>query len=1521
MMDGDNDRFDPIESSENIIASYRRYIHSVFETDDPEYNRLLDEAIAGESIGKGPILEISKRYERSSSVQSLIDDETLSKDFAKILPVDASKFILYRHQEDAIRKLSVPDSAGRYHSAVITTGTGSGKTESFLFPIINELMREKEQGKLRKTVHALLLYPMNALANDQIDRIRDYLRDYSDITFGCFTGDTEQTREDALKKYQNVHYRIDSDTGIKNPVEPLANEKICRDEMTKDEPPNILITNYAMLERLLILPKNENLFGTADDNDWKFVVIDEAHTYNGAKGSEFAVLLRRVASRVNKHNLRFILTSATIGEDGEEDKVAEFAQKLCNVPFDAEDVIKSTPFRIEDPPSMTPLGPEFYRKIAKCLRENHNDLDNACEEPLDTFMGGELAEIEETYGETVTDPRDSLYSMISRDDIYFKIRDQLEDCPLDVEELSRKSGIPVEDITDFIACSSMASIKSGKDRVKLFDAKYHMFLRGFNGVYITLAPNKNLSFATSDNRTVNGEKMHVFQISTCYNCGAIYLLGKRKEGIFVQPKSAGDDITDSHPFLLCNQEEIAELDPTNNKDLFYVCARCGSVGSFPDSRPSCGCGEEYLKVIRQANDKEGKNCSCFRCNQRNNIRGVLRSLYLGQRAVTSVLMTSLFGELCKSQDSRILAFSDSRRAAGEFPIIVEESHHNLLMHRMIFEIVRKNEKLRSEGISFEQFRLQLESLLKNELGFDDDKAERESWEYLVRELCSLNSKKSLEYNNMILFEISPDIKLPKLNTLSEEETRELYNVLVKNILDRNAVVCKSDFGYDGLDYRSNIGMKSVPGKTDAYPTKKVKQYIENVLSRDSTDIKEVNREIHVTERILVTDKKGRCVDVKNISVTVPHGHYHCTNCQKNYPFGVKNRCILCGEEALEWIPQEVFEGDSNKIALDLSDHYVCQYATMPMRDIRIKEHSGQIRREDGYKIQSDFREKCIDAISCSTTFEMGVDIGDLNTVFMRNMPPSPANYIQRAGRVGRSVNSFAYILTFCKSQAHDSYFFRDPELMIRGTVPVPTIEVDNPRIIQRHINAIAFSHYWADNGVTKKVQDISDNFANIKDYMLNPKKDLIDELKDVVPAHMQGDGDTQFDLDGLSWTDDMFDDKNGRLVNAIADYDGQISYLKEKFPDIDGYRRDLNVENIEFLSNNLIIPKYAFPVDSVRLMPRITEGYNDEFNLNRDLSMAVTEYAPGAQLIVGKKLVTSRYVKKPFGIELNTWNFGVCKTCSKITIRLESDSDNPDEGITCDCGDKLFMQQMLIPKYGFVYDSAKPVKNALTSIPIRYYSSEVSFSGSLTETRLTHTIAVNGTEIIAQHMVNGRLASINRQKFKVCLTCGYACPVSECLPEEHKTPWNRNCEKSRVISRYLGHDFRTDIAVIKLNVPGMSKETAFSTMYALIDGLSVGFGINRMEIGGCLVDMDESYAFVIFDRTPGGVGYVRHLTNAADFQKAVDSIFPTLEKCDCGDAEGHGSCYKCLRAFDNQFYHDGLDRKLAINMLSPFRSL
>ena len=233
-------------------------------------------------LTKGPILEATPPYRTGSSLRDLIADGVLHPAFARLgspaLPLDRP---LYLHQEQAIRKTA----AGR--NVVVASGTGSGKTECFLLPVLSALIAEHAAGTLGPGVRALLLYPMNALANDQVRRLRQLLAGSPQITFGRYTGDTPERARAGASLFEEL-----------NPGEPrLPGELLSREEM-RDSPPHLLLTNYAMLEYLLLRPADLDLFEGKHGGHWRFVILDEAHVYDGAKAEEVGMLLRRLRERV-----------------------------------------------------------------------------------------------------------------------------------------------------------------------------------------------------------------------------------------------------------------------------------------------------------------------------------------------------------------------------------------------------------------------------------------------------------------------------------------------------------------------------------------------------------------------------------------------------------------------------------------------------------------------------------------------------------------------------------------------------------------------------------------------------------------------------------------------------------------------------------------------------------------------------------------------------------------------------------------------------------------------------------------------------------------------------------------------------------------------------------------------------------------------------------------------------------------------------------------------------------------------
>ena len=240
------DRYDPLETSAQIIYGYRRYLRSLLPVRDSRVATALAYQIThSDLLTKGPLLEATPPYEHGATLDTLIREGALSPALREL---DSGAFPftrrLYVHQEQAIRKVA----AGR--NVVVATGTGSGKTESFLLPILDALSAERaREGTLRPGVRALLLYPMNALANDQMKRLRQMLKAAPHITFGRYVGDTKQTDREAAETF-----------GKLNPGEPMLENELLSRKAMQATPPHILLTNYAMLEYLLLRPADMDLF-------------------------------------------------------------------------------------------------------------------------------------------------------------------------------------------------------------------------------------------------------------------------------------------------------------------------------------------------------------------------------------------------------------------------------------------------------------------------------------------------------------------------------------------------------------------------------------------------------------------------------------------------------------------------------------------------------------------------------------------------------------------------------------------------------------------------------------------------------------------------------------------------------------------------------------------------------------------------------------------------------------------------------------------------------------------------------------------------------------------------------------------------------------------------------------------------------------------------------------------------------------------------------------------------------------
>ena len=315
-----------------IRARYERYLKTLFYFKDPSLRKSFTSALEEYNLMRQPIPEQAQNFVKSVTAKDLAE-EYFPNEYDKLLPALRDEK-LYSHQEHAIRAVF-----GEKRNVVVATGTASGKTESFLYPVLFELYRQYIDGKLKEPgVRALILYPMNALANDQRERLGDIFGKLEKAgsefapKFGQYIGATPKNRNDKYKQ------------GEQREAERLPGEFVHREEMRKT-PPHILLTNYSMLEYLLIRPEDSELFDGDRGKFWQFLVLDEAHQYRGVKGMEMSMLIRRLKQRLvdggQNGEFRCIATSATLASDEENSRedVGNFAKNLFGESYNGGDVI------------------------------------------------------------------------------------------------------------------------------------------------------------------------------------------------------------------------------------------------------------------------------------------------------------------------------------------------------------------------------------------------------------------------------------------------------------------------------------------------------------------------------------------------------------------------------------------------------------------------------------------------------------------------------------------------------------------------------------------------------------------------------------------------------------------------------------------------------------------------------------------------------------------------------------------------------------------------------------------------------------------------------------------------------------------------------------------------------------------------------------------------------------------------------------------------------------------------------
>ena len=1108
----------PIKLSDDILNQYISYMKTTFYISDNEYRKQFEDVLDNQSssIGKGPYIDVINSFKKGKSINQLIDENILSTEFRKLYINDNYSMLdrkLYYHQEEAIRK------AENNKNLVVTTGTGSGKTMCFMLPIFNYIMKKVENNTLKPGVKALIIYPMNALVNDQLKELRKILMYYDKISFGIYTGDTVETEKEALKKYHSEY----------NGNNPLKNEYISREKM-KEEPPDILITNYAMLEYMMIRPKENNFFYGKYANDWKYIVLDEAHTYSGATGIEVSMLLRRLYNIIKNDNLRFIITSATLGNGQKDDyKICNFAKNLCSdMEFSNDNIIRAKLQEINKVNHTKKYNMKIYSDLCKYIDENKK---------IDEYI--KYFEVNNIYFDNIEEIKSSskpinllLYYFLLSDENYYNIKQRCEMRVSKANEIAKDLNYTECDIINFITVAS----KAQKDDSKIFDARYHMFIRTLEGAYVTLPPEKTLTLYKRKEYKKNNESFKCYKIGVCQYCGEIYMEGyiDTVNHKFIQEfNSDNKKVTGikKQYLLSIDNNEDDDIDNDNNEKIetYELCGKCGSIQEYGIiNNKLCNCDDKYkvkLKCYKNlSSDDIEKTHKCIKCGNINTNMSAIREFYIGKEATTAVLNTALYQDMYNDEaskninpvtDKQFLMFSDSRQEAAYISSYVDFTYKNILRKSLLLKSL---DDLYSDNrrIAINELVDKLSILFDNKDIFKSSYSIKEALKTVMYEFVNTD-RNSLENLGLIRFCYNIDLndkdKIIKFNE-RECDTKTLFSVLL-NSFRRNAIVEYINEYQNTLnenDYKffkySSINYKMINEYCDKKNRKKGEicwqsseagynsrvKYIANVFDLDVKNNENKNKinqflstmyDYCIKNGYITYDGK---LKMENFYIQTlkkdKYDIYKCNKCGKISHYNIND---ICTSFNCDGKLEKVINIDEYK----KSNHYINLYTKFKPLKMSIKEHTAQISKDDAKMYQNDFINKKINVLSCSTTFEMGVDLGNLEAVYMSNMPPSPANYIQRAGRAGRSIDSAAYALTQCKLSSHDLRYFNDPEKMIKGKIDAPQFDVNNERIIKRHINSALLASFW------KRHEELFNNIDNL--YSDNNYNILIDYLKNIPP--------------------------------------------------------------------------------------------------------------------------------------------------------------------------------------------------------------------------------------------------------------------------------------------------------------------------------------------------------------------------------------------------------------------------------------
>ncbi|ARL49461.1 helicase superfamily protein [Burkholderia pseudomallei] len=1195
---------DVFEFRGKLVADYETFTRSFTRIRASDIEAFVDAAYDSGRYWPAPLVQVNPNFKTGQTVESLAASGKLHAECAGIFRAGKSavspgtSLTLFRHQEEAI------GLAQRGESYVLTTGTGSGKSLSYFIPMVDGILKAKAVDGTPRT-RAIVIYPMNALANSQMEELGKFLSDFGDrppVTFGRYTG--QEDDEERQKLASN--------------------------------PPDILLTNFMMLELLMTRQDDKDKAVIRNAHGLRFLVLDELHTYRGRQGADVALLVRRVREALSD-DLQCIGTSATMATEGTEqqknEKVAEVASRLFGTHIGAANIITETLQRVTPEHLLVDhIKADLGNAIRAGLPANPT-FTALASHPLAVW-------VELNLGLTRDEGKWRRASPSTLEDASKQLAADA-DVPLDLARAT---------LTEFLLLAYRTTDKPVNEGGRsLFAFKLHQFISGGSKVFGTLEPTGKRYLTLDGSQFVPGERhRRLFALHFCRECGQEYVpvwdesasvgrvfnprsIDERthddediKSGYFM-PDTTGiwDDTLDRYPESWVEQKKDGDLKlKSTYKRRQPQHVRVDTEGHLtPD-----GTSGWYIP---------GSFGFCLSCGVVHQTAGK-ESLRLtglsgeGRSSATTMLTLSALRYLyeedahLKDEAKKVLGFTDNRQDAA-----LQVGHFNdflqVLLQRaaLLSSIEKSGGQLDEAAVSHAVFaalgfdrddpgvraeymqepdlkgnpRRSVQDVMRAMLGYRVFVDLRRGWrfnnpnleqlglvriEYLdIDELAADESAWVKAEAPQVLLEASPAVRkrllirlfdtmrqglclssryldpteLDKVNTASFKALREPWG-----FTENEAPVTASWFITTGkprdedprnVEYlvsgsaRSRLGKEikqaSMWRETDAQGNK--------FDSKHATKLKDDDYQLIVTALLKAAEKGG-------------YGQV----ISEETEFGMIGYQL--NSSSLVWKLGDGVSGRSS----DDNAFFRSLYANIAgllgnpvhrLFDFEAREHTAQVEQDDRLEREARFRFtqkdrddwlrskgtplEWLPVLFCSPTMELGVDISSLNTVYMRNVPPTPANYAQRSGRAGRAGQP-ALVITYCAAQSpHDQYFFREPVRMVHGQVNPPALDLANRELIESHLHAI----WLAETGkkLDKSVRgllDMNDAAAPLTDDY----RQVMDADAPQKRAHRRGLRvlgmlSTELTNDKAPWFTENFADQVFR--GAFASFDKALNRWRDLF--------------------------------------------------------------------------------------------------------------------------------------------------------------------------------------------------------------------------------------------------------------------------------------------------------------------------------------------------------------------------------------